>query len=657
MPTNYVFFHTPARENALLGAQVPFAGFHLGRRQGILLENDALQRALVALNATVETDEEAPGYNGVRMLRLRRRRNGAATMREVAIQTESWKRGGSSCVDEKVFTDITREFSPQIGVSTIVLVNNNCPSACAMPPRNHPDTFTIFFWSAVSGDIRQGYFGGGTATRLWEYRIAESRGHWNVWLPSGQGTVIKDGAGADIADLVGDNLYILYPINSKDMPEGPKIFRRILEEAIRLRGKTPAQRAQREKQRERRARAEARSRAAALREEARTNPVTVKCGLSLESLRESFVAVAKEFTTSFGGEKPILIYDYCHDPKSHPPVNDGRVHICIFSSPERIFGDGNLPQTVFGAPASDSGRGFSLLGVSGDTATTLIADEEGTRVGQIVGDTIYIHYPLALLKNSSSPLLCWDGKGPEALFRRILEEIVFIKTATEKEKVERARAYAEKHRAAAREAYIKTCGDRTRRIVENSKMIITSHQQKVSEYQKSIVTLLREAKEAERHIQQMESQNGERHTVYGREFDKLFEIPQIRDVRVREEAIQVFTDVLCCVDPRTGKRHEIGAFRIEMNPEGTVRWHNLTRKVDGYVSGMNAPHVHPGGKACLGNMAEVIPQLIADYEFAALAMVAIQFIQNVNVDDPAGKHINRWPLAKESAQEQEEGAR
>jgi len=40
-----------------------------------------------------------------------------------------------------------------------------------------------------------------------------------------------------------------------------------------------------------------------------------------------------------------------------------------------------------------------------------------------------------------------------------------------------------------------------------------------------------------------------------------------------------------------------------------------------------------------------MPQLIADYEFAALAMIAIQFIENVDVDDSAGSFIRNWPVA------------
>jgi hypothetical protein len=135
---------------------------------------------------------------------------------------------------------------------------------------------------------------------------------------------------------------------------------------------------------------------------------------------------------------------------------------------------------------------------------------------------------------------------------------------------------------------------------------------------------------------------------YGQEYDKLLVIPKVRDVQVAPGVVKVFTDTLYCVDPRSGKRHEIGAFRIEIYRDGQnggVRWFNLTRRIDAYRDDMYAPHVFSDGKACLGNTQDIFPELIGNYEFAAAAMVAIQFVESVNVDDSAGKYVNRWPEA------------
>ena len=123
----------------------------------------------------------------------------------------------------------------------------------------------------------------------------------------------------------------------------------------------------------------------------------------------------------------------------------------------------------------------------------------------------------------------------------------------------------------------------------------------------------------------------------------------VTNIEVDDKKIKVFTDTLYCTDPRTDILHEIGEFRIEISfngKEDCVRWFNLTRDINGNMPDMQAPHVFKNGKACLGNAAEIFPELIANFEFAAVALVAIQFIESVNTDDSAGKHIDSWPIAK-----------
>jgi hypothetical protein len=150
----------------------------------------------------------------------------------------------------------------------------------------------------------------------------------------------------------------------------------------------------------------------------------------------------------------------------------------------------------------------------------------------------------------------------------------------------------------------------------------------------------------------MSCKSGEREK-YGQEFDRLLAVPKVLDVQGGSGVIKVFTDTLYCIDPRTNQRHEIGKFRIEIFTNcanGGVRWYNLSHKVQGYWGQSQAPHINNEGGACYGNTAEIWPELIGNYEFAAAAMVAIQFVESVNIDDPAGKYIDQWPLAAEEVQ-------
>ncbi len=206
----------------------------------------------------------------------------------------------------------------------------------------------------------------------------------------------------------------------------------------------------------------------------------------------------------------------------------------------------------------------------------------------------------------------------------------------------------EEARKKSREAYVAGCSARFEKTVAGTRQAIKDGHAAVAQLQQQLVKKIRETSGCERKLEQLENCRHGEADKYGQEFDKLLAVPKVRDVQVVDGVVKVFTDTLTCADPRTGKRHEIGAFRIEIYTNGAsngVRWFNLTRRVDAYKYKQMAPHVWDDGSACLGNTAEVFPELIGNYEFAAAAMVAIQFVESVNTDDAAGKHINKWPEA------------
>jgi len=350
--------------------------------------------------------------------------------------------------------------------------------------------------------------------------------------------------------------------------------------------------------------------------------------------QEMFVAIAAEFAPVFG--KQIRIHNYSAHVKRQSPIDDGRLHICIWASPEMPFTEGSTPGTLFGAPIRSEDPSQTVLN-PGSTRGQLYVDEDGNQFGMQIRNTVYIHYRL----NKGQLRLQWDGKGSEALFKRMLEEIVFITTATEEERAQRARAIAAKGRVQSREAYINSCNGRFNKALESTQRALEKGAIEAQRLQEQLVRKIREQNGHQRKLQQMTSSRSDAVEAYGKEFDRLLEVPKVRDVRVRDGVVQVFTDTLYCDDPRTTTTHEIGHFRIEFQPNGTVRWVNLDRQ----VNNMQAPHVFPDGTACLGNMHEVIPELVANYEYAALVMVCIQFVESVNVDDSAGTRINDWPIA------------
>ena len=136
--------------------------------------------------------------------------------------------------------------------------------------------------------------------------------------------------------------------------------------------------------------------------------------------------------------------------------------------------------------------------------------------------------------------------------------------------------------------------------------------------------------------------------VLGEEFDRLMDLASVVAVEVVPGQLKVTTTVLYCRHPVTGSLHEIGAFDILIPTEGgDIRWLNRTRQVTGYSTSMQAPHVFADGTACLGNVKDLFPRLIAQRDFSSALQVAIAFVEAVNVNDSAGQFIDRWPLVKQ----------
>jgi len=127
------------------------------------------------------------------------------------------------------------------------------------------------------------------------------------------------------------------------------------------------------------------------------------------------------------------------------------------------------------------------------------------------------------------------------------------------------------------------------------------------------------------------------------ECERIRALANVREVMLTKKKILVFTDTVYCTDPRNNLVHKIGRFRIEIPLfEGVIRWFNLERQVNGF----QAPHVKSTGNACLGNMKDLLPQLIGKREFAVATTMAIAFVESVNVNDGWGKHIDLWPVAE-----------
>lgn len=234
------------------------------------------------------------------------------------------------------------------------------------------------------------------------------------------------------------------------------------------------------------------------------------------------------------------------------------------------------------------------------------------------------------------------------LFQKILREVAAEWILSPEQREERDRLCRLSRRPATKVAYTQACSKRVKAAQTQANNRIRQGEGTLRDLEAQIVALHRDLADTRRWLPQLEEQEKKGVEAYSAEFDKLLSIPHVLDVDIVGTRIRVFTDTLYCDDPRSKKRHELGKFRIEISlgDAPLVSWFNLTRQVVAFSGRkMQAPHVYPDGHACLGNMEEVFPSMIAAYEFSAAAQVAVAFLQQVNVEDQAGSYISRWPEA------------
>ena len=313
--------------------------------------------------------------------------------------------------------------------------------------------------------------------------------------------------------------------------------------------------------------------------------------------------------------------------------------VIIWGSPEGNYCDGNSTLrclTAWGI-SSESALERTNWWAPSELGEPILNPDSGQPIAEIDEQTLFIF----------APITCDKVDGVK-IFEKILAQFLVLYNISPEEKMRRVQERVLAQQKLSRQHYISLCGKRFERTIEGTRQAIVDGKKGVQDLQARIVRTIRETQGAERKLAQLEACRKGDQEKFGREFDRLLQVPKVRDIRIEEGQIRVFTDILTCTDPRTGKRHEIGAFQITIYIDGLnggVNWCNLTRKVNSVQSRMNGPHIKANGEACMGNTEEIFPELIGNYEFAAVAMLAIQFAESVNVDDQGGARVDLWPEA------------
>lgn len=94
----------------------------------------------------------------------------------------------------------------------------------------------------------------------------------------------------------------------------------------------------------------------------------------------------------------------------------------------------------------------------------------------------------------------------------------------------------------------------------------------------------------------------------------------------------------------------LGCFKINIDIKSlNIEFRNLNNTRRSYWSSKdNHPHIDNYGKACMGNLSEMVSDVIAHNDLNSLMIILIDFLQSANVEDGAGKFICNWDLVNKN---------
>ena len=183
-------------------------------------------------------------------------------------------------------------------------------------------------------------------------------------------------------------------------------------------------------------------------------------------------------------------------------------------------------------------------------------------------------------------------------------------------------------------------------MLAETKNSLANAERTILECQEKIIGAVRTESDCKERIKSLTTCEERTTKEFECEFDKLICMDGVENVHVTEDRVEVFTSHVYIKHRKT--TYDIGKFRIDISLSGVLRVHNLTQKITTDQYTLYHPHVKSDGQCCLGNIGPGVAKLIAEYQFAVVTQILIQFLQTYNPDNPYGK-IEWWPKSKQEA--------
>lgn len=331
-----------------------------------------------------------------------------------------------------------------------------------------------------------------------------------------------------------------------------------------------------------------------------------------------------------------------HGERSEVRSEAGKLFVRFWSVPE------NLSKTKYNSFFGINLGGGRQDGVKPSGNGVPLVTPEGTVVAEIHGDTLFVLFDLMCSPSSNK------SGAAASLMDKIMELYVLLQKSPEEREVIRKKMAEESHKK-SREQYVAECSRRFEKTVQGTKEAAKKGREDIARLQQELARRIRETQGAERKLSQIESLRSDQTASYGREFDSLAAVPGVEDVQVSDGVVKVFTEHIYITPDGCADTFDIGKFRMEIYTSGAnggIRFFNLTRQGTGGDYNTNHPHVKKNGSPCLGNISEMVPTLIGEYEYSAVAQIGLQYLKSVNTGDSAGKGIfNCWPKVEKNKEE------
>ena len=312
------------------------------------------------------------------------------------------------------------------------------------------------------------------------------------------------------------------------------------------------------------------------------------------------------------------------ETKPYAVADDSAVDVVLWSVPRKSIlskaATRETPSNVCGHPLNRSKLTFYPSGLG-----TEVLDENGMAVAEVIGKTIYVLYPVKMTNTDASII--------ETICRQSAQHINDSVVMTEIVDMSERNSYAE---------MMSSTFHRRRQSLEET---VTHWSRKVEQLQVDLRKAIEMHEVSRIDLENINSKSNSVMDKLKHEYDLIMGMKKVKDVRVTADGkLRIETELLKCRNPSTNRLHAIGCMEFIIDIKNTrIRVFNLTNTCDDKP----APHVGSDGIMCQGTLSEMLPVLFGRSDYVSMVELLIGFVETVNIDDPWGKTITKWPEVRE----------